>query len=278
MIQKKIKCIPVIDDKHKIVDAVWRRDFFRNRSEIRDKLNIPVVIMAGGRGTRLYPFTQILPKPLIPVNEKPIIELIMNRFQEYGCSLFYFSVNYKASMIRAYFNDCGCKYNIKYIQEEKPLGTAGSLSLLNNKIKNTFFLNNCDIIIEADYADILKFHKKNNNIITVVASLKHFIIPYGTIRMSEGGIVNEIKEKPEHDYYVNTGMYILEPEVLKDIPKNNYYLMTDLIDKYLKTGKKVGTYPISDKSWIDIGQWAELQESLKKISKLGCSEQIDSRL
>lgn len=265
MIKHKIECVPILDENDIVLSAVWWVDVFENRFEREEKIDTPVVIMAGGKGTRLHPFTKILPKPLIPIHDRPIIEIILDRFYKFGCQNFYISVNYRANMIKAYFNDISHDYHVKYIQEEKPLGTAGSLYLLLNKIKKTFFLINCDILIEADYADILKFHKKNKNKITIIASLKHYLIPYGIIKMKKGGILNNIQEKPEFDFYVNTGMYVCEPEVLKDIPKNKFFLMTDLINLYLKKGKKVGAYPVSEKSWIDIGQWEELQEAVDRI-------------
>ena len=265
MLEEKIECIPVIDKNRKVVSAIFWFDLFKEKVPILDKINNPVVIMAGGSGTRLQPFTKILPKPLIPIGEKPIIEMIIEKFIEFGCKDFYLSVNYKSSMIKAYFNDLKPSYSIKYIEEKKPLGTAGSLYLLKNKMKKTFFVSNCDILISADYSDVLKFHKSNNNKITAVSSLKHYLIPYGIIEMSEGGILRKIKEKPEYDFLVNTGMYIFEPEVLNDIPDNKLFLMTDLINIYLEKGKKVGVYPVSDKSWVDMGQWEELQEVLDKL-------------
>jgi len=127
--------------------------------------------MAGGKGTRLHPFTKVLPKPLIPIQEKPILEIIIDKFRDFGCKTFYLSVNYKSNMIKAYFNDLMPDYSINYIEEQKPLGTAGSLYLLKNKIKKTFFVSNCDILIDADYSDILKFHRKNHNKITIISSL-----------------------------------------------------------------------------------------------------------
>jgi len=170
--------------------------------------------MAGGEGTRLYPFTKILPKPLVPIGDKPILEIIINRFYEYGCTNFNLSVNYKSNIIKAYFSDFKHNYKINYIHEKKPLGTAGSLHILQNRIRKTFFVSNCDILIDADYADILKFHKQSKNKITLVTSMKHFTIPYGICEIGDGGALKNINEKPEQDLLVNTGLYVLEPEVL----------------------------------------------------------------
>lgn len=265
MLENKIECIPIINKEKKVISAIFWFDIFQTKAPIYNKINIPVVIMAGGTGTRLQPFTKILPKPLLPIGEKPIIEMIIDEFVEFGCNEYYLSVNYKANMIKAYFNDLQPSYKLNYIEEKKPLGTAGSLYLLKNKIKKSVFISNCDILIKADYSDILKFHKDNKNKITIVSSLKHYLIPYGIVEMSLGGVLKEIKEKPEYDFLVNTGMYILEPEVLNHIPNNTFFSMPDLINFYLKNNKKVGVYPISDKSWTDIGQIEELQDVLNKL-------------
>ncbi|MDD5530151.1 MAG: nucleotidyltransferase family protein [bacterium] len=265
MVINRIECIPVVDKDRRIVSAVWWTELFSKEIKIKEKINLPVVIMAGGKSLRLHPFTKILPKPLIPIGEKPILELIMDRFQEYGCKKFYLSVNYKANIIKAYFSDFKHDYNINYIQEEMPLGTAGSLYLLKKRINSTFWVSNCDILIEADYADILRFHKDSKNKITIVASMKHYTIPYGIVNISKGGNLKSIEEKPEYNFLVNTGMYILEPEILKDIPDNKFYNITDLICSYNQAGKKIGVYPISEKAWLDIGEWGELQETLKRF-------------
>ncbi len=265
MVERKLECLPVIDAHKKVVSALWWVDFFEKGSKKIKNLNIPVVIMAGGEGSRLAPFTKILPKPLMPIGDKSTLEVIIDRFASFGCNDFYLSINYKSNIIKAYFSDFEHAYKISYIEEKQPLGTAGSLHLLKKQIKKTFFLSNCDILIDADYADILKFHQKNKNKITLVSSMKHFMVPYGVCDMENGGILKAIREKPEYDFFVNTGMYILDKTVLEDIPKDRFYHMTDLITDCLQKGEKIGTYPISEKSWLDIGQLEVLQETLKKF-------------
>ena len=265
MVKQMLECLPVVDGEKKVISAVWWVDLFENKSKNLKKLKIPVVIMAGGEGSRLSPFTKIIPKPLMPIGDKPIIEIIISRFMDYGCDDFYLSLNYKANIIKAYFNDFDHQYKISYIEEESPLGTAGSLHFLHNRIKEPFFLTNCDILIEADYADIFKFHQQKKNKITLVSSMKNFMVPYGVCEMENGGILKGIKEKPEFDFFVNTGMYVLDNTVLSDIPKNKLYNMTDLISDYLKKEEKIGIYPVSEKSWLDMGQFEALQEILKKF-------------
>jgi len=265
MVKPELECLPVVDSDKKVVSAVWWVDLFEHKMKKPKTLNMPVVIMAGGEGSRLAPFTKILPKPLMPIGDKPIIEIIISRFAEHGCDDFYLSVNYKANIIKAYFNDFDHTYRINYIEESQPLGTAGSLHLLKNKIKKTFFVSNCDILIEADYGDIFKFHQLNKNKITLVGSMKNFTVPYGVCDIENGGNLKSIREKPEFDFFVNTGMYVLDKTVLETIPKNKFYNMTDLVADYLGKGEKVGVYPVSEKSWLDMGQFEELQEMLKKF-------------
>lgn len=265
MLANEIECIPILDKRRSIVSALWWLDLFEEKSKKHRKINVPVVIMAGGEGIRLSPFTKILPKPLMPVGDKPIIELIIDRFTEYGCKKFYLSVNYKSNLIKAYFSDLEHSYCIKYIKEKKPLGTAGSLYLLKKRIENTFFVINCDILIEADYADILDFHKNNSNKITLISSMRHCTIPYGVCEIKNGGNLKKIKEKPEYDFIVNSGMYVLEPEVIMDIPRNKIYNIPELINDYLRNKEKVGVYPISERSWLDIGEWEGLQNTLNSF-------------
>ena len=265
MLEQALECLPVIDDNKKVISAVWWVDLFENKSKKLKALKIPVVIMAGGEGSRLAPFTKILPKPLMPLGDKPIIEVIINRFRDYGCKDFYLSLNYKSNIIKAYFSDFPHEYKITYIEEERPLGTAGSLHFLKNQIKKAFFMSNCDILIEADYADIFKFHQKKKNKITLVSSMKNFTVPYGVCEMENGGSLRGIREKPEFDFFVNTGMYVLNKEILDDIPRNTHYNMTDLISDYLKRGEKIGVYPISDNSWVDIGLWENFKGAFERF-------------
>ena len=219
--------------------------------------------MAGGKGTRLAPFTYILPKPLIPIGEKPVIEIIIDEYIKFGVNNFFISVNHKANMIKAYFEDINHEYSIGYVIEDKPLGTAGSLKYLEGKIDSDFFVSNCDIIIKENYNSIYDFHKKNDNILTLVSSMQHHTIPYGVCEIENGGTLKSITEKPQYDFLVNTGMYILSPEALKYIPENEFFHITHLIEKLKDDGKKVGVFPVSEKSWIDIGQWTEYKKAVE---------------
>ena len=259
-----IEAIPVLNKKREVIDIIFWNDNFNEKFKF-NKMNNPVVIMAGGKGTRLDPYTKVLPKPLIPIGDIPIVERIINRFNEYGCNNFHMTVNYKKNMIKAYFNEIEKEYSIYYIDEDKPLGTAGSLYLLKDKIKETFFLSNCDILIEGNYSDMLKYHKEHKAKITLITSLKHYTVPYGVIQINGDSDVQKMTEKPEYDFLVNTGMYILEPEVLEDIPEDTFYHITDLINEYIDKGDKIGVYPISEGSWLDMGQFKEMEIMLERL-------------
>lgn len=259
MKERSNEFMPIVNDDNNLVDVIFWEDLFESQpSPRKSNLNLPVIIMAGGQGSRLRPLTNILPKPLIPIGEQTMMEDIMDRFVNCGCKRFYISVNYKADTIKRYFDNLeGKPYEISYFQENKPLGTAGSLHLLNGQINSTFFVSNCDIIIDDDYSEILKYHRENKNEITVVAAIKNMGIPYGTLETKEGGLLADIKEKPNYTFKINTGMYILEPHLINEIPVDEFYHITFLIEKLMKQGRRVGVYPINEGSWIDVGNWDE---------------------
>lgn len=265
MLQYRTEFMPVIDKTRKIVDIYFWDDVFLHPFESEgEKLLLPVVIMAGGQGTRLKPITNILPKALVPIGDMPIIEIIINRFHAIGASEFFISVNYKAGLIINYFENSGPKsYKIQYIHEKMPSGTAGSLSLLAGKIHSTFFVSNCDIVIEQDYRDIYDYHKENGNEITIVASLKSYHIPYGIIKTGQNGNLIDIQEKPELTYMINTGMYVLEPGILSEVPHNIFFHITDLIKNVKNRGGKIGVFPVSEKSLLDIGDWQLYQKTFQ---------------
>lgn len=256
-----IHAIPVLNENSEIVDIIFDKDY--NNSI---KLDIPVVIMAGGKGTRLYPYTQILPKPLIPINDKTITEIIMDQFKTYGCDNFTMIINYKKELIKAFFYDNEKEYDVSFVEEKQFLGTAGGLKLLENSIDTTFFLNNCDVLIEEDYSEILKYHRKSKNIITLVCALKKEIIPYGTIEADENGQIIKLKEKPDFDFLINTGLYVIEPAIFKEIPKDTFIHITDVIQNCMNKGLHVGVYPIREESWMDMGQLEELENMRQRLN------------
>jgi dTDP-glucose pyrophosphorylase len=264
MFDFRMELCPVVDEKGDVLKIYfWEEIFKESQLQPKSQFNLPVIIMAGGFGTRLKPITNVIPKPLIPIGEKTMLEHIFDRFSKHGSNTFYISVNYKAELIDFYLKSKNLPYSINYFKEEKPMGTAGSLSLLKGVINETFFVSNCDILIEQDYSEILDYHKANKNDITVIAALKHYAIPYGTIETTENGRLVSLQEKPELIFKINSGMYVLESHLLNEIPENEFFHITHLIDKVHKSGGRVGVFPVSEKSWKDIGEWDEyLKNSL----------------
>ena len=258
MIILRAECMPVVDLGGELVDVYFWEDLFNyEENPQREKIDLPVVIMAGGKGTRLKPLTNVLPKPLIPVGEKTILEIIMDQFESIGCHKFYLSVNYKADMMKYYLGQLEHQYDVEYFMEDKPLGTIGSVSLLKDKIKTPFFVSNCDSINEQDYRDVYEYHVKNRNELTIVTMVKHFKIPYGVIETGEDGLLTTITEKPELSYQVNTGVYILNPECISEIPEGEFFHITHLMEKIKNRGGRVGCFPVSAQSWKDMGEWNE---------------------
>lgn len=259
MKERRNEFMPVVSEQFKLVDVIFWKDLFEEAYSEKTGAAIsnPVVVMAGGLGTRLKPITNILPKPLIPIGEKTILEEIIYKFSKYGCTDFHISVNYKAEMIEYYINGLNLPFHISYFREEKPLGTAGSLSLLKGKINVTFFITNCDILISQDYTEILNYHIQNGNEITLVAALKHYPISYGIIETGENGKMINLIEKPEVTYKINSGMYILEPHLLNEIPENEFFHITDLIEKVKIRNGKIGVFPVNSGAWVDIGTWED---------------------
>lgn len=264
MLELRTEFMPILNSEGELVDVLFWDDVFgltEKRQSIN--LNIPVIIMAGGKGSRLKPLTNVVPKPLIPIGNKTIIEEIMDRFVNVGCNDFYLSVNYKSDSIKHYFEKLdNNNYVIDYFQEKKPLGTAGSLFLIKDKIHTTFFVSNCDIIIDEDYSEILKYHRESKNELTIVSALKHYPISYGTIETREKGILKKLVEKPELTFQINSGMYILERHLIDEIPENDFFHITTLIDAIQKRKGKVGVFPVSEGSWTDIGTWDEYLKAI----------------
>ncbi len=266
MFDFRMELCPVVNNQQEIVEIFFWEDIFQEKEpHPKKQFNLPIVIMAGGFGTRLKPITNVLPKPLIPIGEKTIIEHIFQHFSKHGSNNFFISVNYKADLIEYYLNNQKLSYSISYFKEEKPMGTAGSLFMLKDKIKETFFVSNCDILIEQDYSEILDYHRFNKYDITIVAALKHYPIPYGTIQTNNNGQLVSLHEKPELTFKINSGMYILEPHVLNHIPERQFFHITHLIEKIHQKGGNVGVFPVSEKSWKDIGEWDEYLKQNKNV-------------
>lgn len=264
MLQIRAECMPVLNDEGELVEVYFWEDLFQNeKMDNRPLIDLPVVIMAGGLGTRLRPLTNVIPKPLIPIGEKTILETIFDQFEEIGCHKFFLSVNYKAAMIQYYLNNLDRRYDVEYFKEESPMGTIGSVSLLRDKIHSSFFVSNCDILINQDYRDVYEYHNKNKNDITLIASIKDYQIPYGVVETGADGIITALSEKPQNTFMVNTGVYLLEQHVIDLIPNNRFFHITTLIETIRDQGGRVGCFPVSEKAWTDIGDWNEYNKIIQ---------------
>ena len=244
----------------KIIDYVSNKK--RNKTSNK-KINTEVIIMAGGEGTRLRPLTNILPKPLIPLNNKTVIESIIEHFTNFNINKFIISINYKSDLIKSFFKELQPNYKFKFIQEKKPLGTAGSLGYIDPTQKKDYIITNCDTLIDFDCADFFDFHKKNKNDITILVSSKQFKVPYGVCKINRKGNLINISEKPSEHYLVNTGIYIINNNVLKFIKKEKYLDFDELIMIAKKNKKKISIFPVSENSWFDTGQWDEYLKAKK---------------
>lgn len=257
-----VQSIPILNFNDEITSVVFRNDVIVKKEEI---LDIPIVIMAGGKGTRLYPYTKILPKALIPIGDIPISEHIINRFHILGCHNFYIILNHMGNMIKSYFDNVNKSYSLNFVDEEMPLGTGGGLSLLNGKFNGDFILTNCDILVDADFSKIYRYHKENNNFITIVAAEKNIKIPYGILQMGEGNQYRGVLEKPENNYIINTGVYIVSAEIIQEIKINEVIGFPDLIEQSYKVGRKIGVYTVKQNAFMDMGQLDELEKMKNKV-------------
>lgn len=269
LMKNKINLLPVLDNEGRVIDfKTWDQVFCEDKIELFQPkgIDIPVAIMAGGEGTRLEPFTAILPKPLIPIGNKSIIEIIINEFRKWGISEYYLTLNHKGEMIKAYFNSIEKDYKLNYIWEDKGfLGTAGSLKFLEDKINDNLIVSNCDVIVRANFEDVLDFHKDKKASLTILSSIQHYKIPYGVIEFESGGEVTKIQEKPEYTFPINAGVYVLNKASLRHIPEGISFNMTDLIRSLIEKNKKVVMYPVNENDYVDIGQWEEYKKAIEKL-------------
>lgn len=265
MKKKKIRAVPIVDEQRRILDIILDDDENIGFVKKDALLDVPVIIMAGGKGTRLYPYTKILPKPLIPIGDIPILERIINRFCEFGASEYYMTVNYKKNMIKAHFAELEPEYSIEYVEENKPLGTGGSIKLIQKKFECPVIVTNCDTLINADYEDIYRYHIESGNKMTMVSALKNIEVPYGVVHSAENGVIIGLEEKPKLSYFINTGMYIVDEDMLEKIPEDTFFHMTDLANLLMQQDLQVGMYPISEDSFLDMGEFEEMKRMEEKI-------------
>lgn len=252
---KDIKQIPLLDS-HGIVVGI---ETFANLFQSLAKSN-KVVLMVGGLGTRLRPLTEEVPKPLLKVGNRPILETIVTNFAQYGFKDFIFSVNYKSQMIEEYFGD-GSRFGvtIEYVQEEQRMGTAGALSLMREKLQSDFFVMNGDLLTNVNFEHLLNFHRNNQAAATMCVRQYDFQVPYGVVEL-EGEQIRSIVEKPVHNFFVSAGIYVLNPETLQQIPDGQFYDMPTLFDVMIAKGERCVSFPIHE-YWLDIGRMSDYQQA-----------------
>lgn len=267
-----IDAIPVIDD-NKIIKKIFAwDDILKNNftNQIRPKRipGIEIVILSGGIGERLRPFTNILPKALIPIDGISIIEQIILNFNKYGIKKFNIIINYKSQIIKSFLKESVNfkKNKITFFQEKKPLGTAGGLSILKKSIKSDFILTNCDILIKYDISKIYEYHRLNKNDLTLITFKKTNILPYGNCLIDEFNNLKKIEEKPYSNFLINTGMYIINPSILNFLKNNQKININILIEKLIKSKKRVKTYQIDEEDWFDVGEWPQYYKTVESYN------------
>lgn len=262
----KISKVPVVDQKNRVVSLEILDDLLRPAPK-----DNPVVLMAGGLGSRLGTLTKDCPKPLLHVGNQPVLQTILENFMAYGFHNFYLSVNYKAEMIEEYFGD-GSKWDvsIKYIHEDKRMGTAGALSLLPKRPEMPFFVMNSDILTKVNFVQLLDFHTEHRAAATMCAFKYDLQIPYGVLQIDKHRLVN-IDEKPVQSFFVNAGIYVLEPKTLDHIPADTFFDMPSLYETLIKTNQEAAVFPLRE-YWLDIGHMADFERAQGDYKDFFCQE------
>jgi len=222
------------------------------------------VILAGGKGTRLWPYTTVFPKPMLPVGDRPILDIIINQLRYYGFKNIILSVGYMAELIQAYyqnFNALSSDVTLTYVKENQPLGTAGSLALIP-KQQTSFLVINGDTLTTLDYRQLMQYHEQQGGIVTIASHKRQVKIDFGVLNVNNQGALTNYDEKPTLDYLVSMGVYVVSPEVLQYIPMNRYIDFPDLVKTFLSEGKKVQTYSTDD-YWLDIGRHDDYENASK---------------
>jgi dTDP-glucose pyrophosphorylase len=260
---EQFKIIPIIDQDSKVIDVLTFQQPKKNTLG-----HVPLVINAGGRGTRLYPYTKVLPKPLIPVGENPIIDHIIESFIKYGITSITIILNYKKLLIKSYIEDVWSKLNVKYLEEKKTLGTVGGLSLLdfNPSSFPYFVLSNCDVMIEHNLESIIEYHNKNYNDITVLSVIYEDRIPYGVLEVNGDNLLSNINEKPKKSVLISAGLYVINSVLIPLIEKDTYLDMDALLQIIINKGYRVGVYPIQSEHWYDMGTIDGLNKMRERLS------------
>jgi UDP-2,4-diacetamido-2,4,6-trideoxy-beta-L-gulopyranose hydrolase len=264
--EKNMLAIPIVNENNVLVGLHTVQDHYQSKTK-----NNPIFIMAGGFGTRLKPLTDTCPKPMLQVGGKPILEIILETFIEAGFWNFYLSTHYLPEVIEAHFGNgkkFGC--SITYVHEETPLGTGGALGLLPNDLPDLpIIMMNGDILTKVNLDHLLKDHEHKGSVATMCVKQHQYQIPYGVINEDNGNVIS-VDEKPTKTYFINAGIYVLEPEILRSVQKNEIINMPPLLMKRVEEGKKVNLFPIHE-YWLDIGQHSEFEKA--QVDVVGLREQ-----
>jgi dTDP-glucose pyrophosphorylase len=260
--KNQISQIPIVNKDNQIVDL-----FVLDEILTKKQHKNTVVLMVGGLGTRLMPLTENIPKPMLKVGENPILQTIIEGFSKYGFTNFIMCLGYKSNLIQDYFQD-GKAFgvNIEYVVEDKRMGTAGALTLLQQTIDKPFFVMNGDILTSVNYEQLLDFHESNKSRATMCVREYDIEVPYGVVELNDENIIS-IKEKPIHSFFVNAGIYLLEPECIDLIPNNEFYDMPVLFEKLLDLEEKIISYPLKE-YWLDIGHINEYKKANKEYKSV----------
>jgi len=267
MREKQLRHIPVLDPQGRVVDLKLLSDMIE--PEVKPN---SVVLMAGGLGTRLRPLTQDCPKPMLKVGDKPILETIIENFVDQGFVHFYLAVNFKSHVIEDHFGD-GSDYGaqITYLREEKRLGTAGALSLLPQRPQHPFLVMNGDLLTKINFSQLIDFHAEHQALGTMCVRQYDMQVPYGVVDVQDNTILG-LQEKPVHSFFVNAGIYALDPQALDYIPHDRFYDMTDLFQTLVQNGSPTSAFPIRE-YWIDVGQMSDYERANGEFGRYFASEE-----
>lgn len=258
--RKNIRIVPIVDNDHYVVNVISFR-------HLKSYLPVDAVIMAGGRGERLKPLTDSIPKPLLMVGDKPIVEHNIDRLRIFGIDDFWITLRYLPDQITEYLGDGRSKdIRIEYVYETEPLGTIGSVSTIKNFVHDYVLVTNSDVLTNIDYEhfflDFIK-EKADMSVVTIPYSVD---IPYGVLETDNGHVIN-FREKPTYTYYSNGGIYLIKKEILQHIPFAKHYNATDLMEYLVSQNKRVNSYPLSA-YWLDIGRPEDYEKAKKDIHNI----------
>jgi dTDP-glucose pyrophosphorylase len=263
LLDNGINILPVLNNKKEVIHIYFLTDLLiKNKLK---KFNEAVVIMAGGKGLRMKPFTNVFPKALLPFGESTILEEIINSFEKDGYKKFFLTSGFKSINLIDYLKSKKKDKSVSFYKEKKPLGTIGGIKKLKKKLTENFFVVNCDTFLKLDYSKVLNFHLKNNNYLTIMVAMDTIQLNYGICKVKKNGQLIKIEEKPKNDILINTGSYLFNKKCLNYIPKDKFFNTTDLIKKLINQKKKIAIFPVFKNQWKDVGNWDDYRKVTNSI-------------